>query len=148
MSVSRFRAPTSFGSTGENVTSSGFRPNSNLSRYAIELLSLPPLHGTTQSHAPVFDRYGDIRPIGLGEEGLYHRGTRFLSGLGLRIAGERPLLLGSTARGDNSRLAIDLTNPDVMLGDRMLRTSTVHVSRTKVLWAAACHERPRHKARR
>ena len=89
----------------------------------------------------VFDRFGDIRPIGLGEEGLYHRGTRFLSALGLRIAGERPLLLGSTARGDNSRLAIDLTNPDVMVGDRMLRTSTIHVSRTKVLWAAACHER-------
>ena len=30
----------------------------------------------------VFDRYGDIRPIGLGEEGLYHRGTRFLSAPG------------------------------------------------------------------
>src|SRR5918994_1125681 len=51
----------------------------------------------------VFDRYGDVRPVGLGEEGLYHRGTRFLSGLGIRIAAERPLLLGSTARGDNSR---------------------------------------------
>ena len=89
----------------------------------------------------VFDRHGDIRPIGLGEEGLYHRGTRFLSAMGLRLAGERPLLLGSTARGDNSRLAIDLTNPDVMVGDRMLRTGTIHVSRTKVLWAAACHER-------
>ena len=89
----------------------------------------------------VFDRHGDVRPIGLGEEGLYHRGTRFLSTLGLRIAGERPLLLGSTARGDNSRLAIDLTNPDVMVGDHMLRTGTIHISRTKVLWAAACHER-------
>ena len=89
----------------------------------------------------VFDRYGDIRPIGLGEEGLYHSGTRFLSAMGILIAGERPLLLGSTARGDHSRLAIDLTNPDVIVGDRMLRTGTIHVSRTKVLWAAACHER-------
>jgi glycogen debranching enzyme len=89
----------------------------------------------------VFDRYGDIRPIGLGEEGLYHRGTRFLSAMGIRLAGERPMLLGSTARGDNSRLAIDLTNPDVMVGDRLLRAGTVHVSRTKVLWAATCHER-------
>ena len=89
----------------------------------------------------VFDRYGDIKPIGLGEEGLYHRGTRFLSALGIRLAGERPLLLGSTARGDNSRLAIDLTNPDVMVGDRLLRSGTIHVSRTKVLWAATCHER-------
>ena len=89
----------------------------------------------------VFDRYGDIRPIGLGEEGVYHRGTRFLSGLWLRIDGERPLLLGSTARGDNSRLAVDMTNPDMMLGRRSLRTGTIHISRTKVLWEGVCHER-------
>ncbi len=31
----------------------------------------------------VFGRHGDIRPIGLGE-GIYHRGTRFLSGLASR----------------------------------------------------------------
>ena len=88
----------------------------------------------------VFDRFGDIRPIGLGEEGLYHRGTRFLSALGLRIAGERPLLLGSTARGDNSRLAIDLTNPDVMVGAACCgraRSTLPHEG----AWAAACHER-------
>ena len=89
----------------------------------------------------VFDRYGDIRPIGLGEEGVFHRGTRFLSGLWLRIHGERPLLLGSTARDDSSRVAVDLTNPDIVLGRRSLRTGTIHISRTKVLWDGACHER-------
>jgi len=89
----------------------------------------------------VFDRHGDIRPIGLSEEGLYHRGTRFLSALILRIGDERPLMLGSTTRGDNSRLAIDLTNPDMLLGAERLRSGTVHISCTKVLWAAACHER-------
>ena len=61
----------------------------------------------------VFDRHGDISPQGLGEEGIYHRGTRHLSGLQLRLAGHRPLLLGSTARRDNSRLAFDLTNSDL-----------------------------------
>src|SRR3954447_24184191 len=35
-------------------------------------------HGDTFG---VFDHYGDIRPIGLSEEGLYHEGTRFLSRL-------------------------------------------------------------------
>ncbi|MEO7295049.1 MAG: amylo-alpha-1,6-glucosidase [Candidatus Limnocylindria bacterium] len=89
----------------------------------------------------VFDRHGDVRPIGLSEEGLYHRGTRFLSALILRLADERPLLLGSTTRGDNSRLAIDLTNPDMLVGEQRLRSGTIHISRTKVLWAAACHER-------
>ena len=89
----------------------------------------------------VFDRYGDIRPVGLGEEGVFHEGTRFLSSLSLVLSGERPLLLGSTAKRDNSRLAIDLTNPDLTVGGRTLRNGILHISRTKVLWAAACHER-------
>src|SRR5918992_1294195 len=28
----------------------------------------------------IFDAHGDIRPQGLGEDGIYHRGTRHLSG--------------------------------------------------------------------
>lgn len=89
----------------------------------------------------IFDRYGDITPVGLGEEGIFHLGTRFLSALGLQIADERPLLLGSTARRDNSRVAVDLTNPDMTLHGRPLRSGTIHISRTKVLWDATCHER-------
>jgi glycogen debranching enzyme len=89
----------------------------------------------------VFDRHGDIRPEGLGEEGIYHRGTRHLSGLQLRLAGHRPLLLGSTARSDNSRLTFDLTNTHLGHGDRGLPHSSVHLSRSKVLWDGVCHER-------
>ena len=88
----------------------------------------------------IFDRWGDILPAG-GEEGLFHRGTRHLSGYRLRVGGERPLLLGSTTRHDNSRLTTDLANPDMVIEDRPLRAGTVHLSRTKVLWAGACHER-------
>jgi len=90
----------------------------------------------------IFDRLGDIRPIGLrSEEGIYHAGTRHLSGLRLRLGQELPLLLGSTARRDNSRLAIDLTNPDMQLDGGYLRSGTIHLSRIKVLWDATCHER-------
>jgi glycogen debranching enzyme len=89
----------------------------------------------------IFDRWGDIKPVGLGEEGLYHRGTRHLSGLRLRVGDERPLLLGSTTRRDNSRLTIDLANPDMTVDGQLLRSGTIHLSRMKVLWAAACHER-------
>src|SRR5918999_255805 len=89
----------------------------------------------------IFDRWGDIKPVGLGEEGLFHRGTRHLAGLRLRIGDDRPLLLGSTTRHDNSRLTIDVTNPDMVIDGRPLRAGTVHLSRTKVLWAGACHER-------
>jgi glycogen debranching enzyme len=89
----------------------------------------------------VFDRHGDIRPDGLGEEGIYHRGTRHLSSLRLQLAGHRPLLLGSTARSDNSRLAFDLTNTDLGHGQRGLSHGSIHLERSKVLWDGACHER-------
>src|SRR5918911_1523488 len=48
----------------------------------------------------VFDHYGDIKPAGLGEEGLYHEGTRFLSCLVLQLGRDRPLMLSSTVQED------------------------------------------------
>ncbi len=51
----------------------------------------------------VFDDLADIQPVGLGQQGLYHRGTRFLSRLELRVADSRPLLLSSTVKEDNER---------------------------------------------
>jgi hypothetical protein len=47
-------------------------------------------HGDTFA---VFDHYGDIKPGGLGEEGLYHESTRFLSCLLLELEGRRPFFL-------------------------------------------------------
>lgn len=90
----------------------------------------------------VFDQYGDIRPLHASDEGIYHEGTRFLSGLQLRLAGQRPLLLSSTAKRDNSRVAVDLTNPDIGTeeGGRIGHGS-VYVARTKVLWDGQCQER-------
>src|SRR5437016_10042316 len=70
-------------------------------------------HGDTFA---VFDRYGDVRPTGLKEEGLYHEGTRFLSCLLLGLEDERPLFLSSTVKEENDLLAVDLTNPDVSEG--------------------------------
>ncbi|MDQ2941773.1 MAG: amylo-alpha-1,6-glucosidase [Chloroflexota bacterium] len=90
----------------------------------------------------VFDQYGDIRPVHASDEGIYHEGTRFLSGLQMRLAGQRPLLLSSTAKRDNSRVAVDLTNPDIGTeqGGRIGHGS-VYVARTKVLWDGQCQER-------
>ena len=39
-------------------------------------------HGETFG---LFDHYGDIHPHGLGEQGVYHEGTRFLSKFNLRV---------------------------------------------------------------
>lgn len=92
----------------------------------------------------VFDRYGDIRPLGLGEQGIYHEGTRFLSRLELRLGSNRPLLLSSTVKDDNTLLAVDLTNPDVDVeGEVVVPRGTLHIFRSKFLWRAVCYERLR-----
>src|SRR5215813_10150348 len=68
-------------------------------------------HGETFA---VFDHYGDIKPGGLGEEGLYHEGTRYLCCLLLQMEGGRPFFLSSTVRDENDQLAVALTNPDLL----------------------------------
>ncbi|HEX2141925.1 MAG TPA: amylo-alpha-1,6-glucosidase [Candidatus Limnocylindria bacterium] len=101
-------------------------------------------HDQVLKHAEsfaVFDRHGDVQASGLGEEGIYHLGTRHVSSLQLLMAGRRPLLLGSTAQRDNSRLAVDLTNGDVGDGADRIPHSSVHLSRTKVLWDGVLYER-------
>ncbi|HXG31519.1 MAG TPA: amylo-alpha-1,6-glucosidase [Thermodesulfobacteriota bacterium] len=98
-------------------------------------------HGETFA---IFDRYGDIQPIGLGEQGIYHEGTRFLSRLELRIGKDRPLLLSSTVKEDNALLAVDLTNPDIYLNGRVLiPRGTLHIFRARFLWQGVCYERLR-----
>jgi glycogen debranching enzyme len=88
----------------------------------------------------VFDQYGDIQPLGLGEEGLYFEGTRFLNCCKLTLNGRQPLFLSSTVVEDNSLLTVDLTNPDLKAGDQViLNRETVHILRTCFLWGATCY---------
>lgn len=92
----------------------------------------------------VFDHFGDVRPVGLAEEGLYHEGTRYLSALVLRLGDVRPLFLSSTVREDNALLTVDLTNPDLLgAGGESIPRGSVHLLRTKFLWQGACYERLR-----
>src|SRR5262249_36665181 len=91
----------------------------------------------------VFDRFGDIAPVGIGDLGLFHEGTRFLSRLSLRVAGERPLILSSTVTEDNTRLVVNLTNPDLTDGEMPARRGTLHISRELLLWQGTCYQRLR-----
>ena len=90
----------------------------------------------------VLDSSGDIGTEKDTPEGLFYRDTRFLSHFELRIDGKRPLLLSSVALEDKSALAVDLTNPDIPLGeDEKLPRDTIFIERTKFLWQAVCYER-------
>ena len=92
----------------------------------------------------VLDHHGDVRPVGMKEQGLFHEGTRFLSCLILRLGRGEPLFLSSTVKEDNALLAVDLTNPDIRDGDQLvIPRGTVHLFRGMFLWEGACHQRIR-----
>jgi glycogen debranching enzyme len=100
-------------------------------------------HGDTFA---VFDHYGDVKPGGLGEEGLYHEGTRYLSCLLLELEGGRPFFLGSTVRNENDQLAAALTNPDLLReGKVWAALGTLHLALRKFLWRGVCYQQLRVK---
>jgi len=77
----------------------------------------------------VFDRHGDIESVGLGQQGLYHEGTRFLSHLLFKLGNARPFLLNSTIKEDNLLFVVNLTNPDVYrAGKIVLSRGTLHIT--------------------
>jgi glycogen debranching enzyme len=77
----------------------------------------------------------------VGQEGLYHEGTRFLSRLLFKLGNARPFLLNSVVTEDNSLFVVNLTNPDVyQRGQLMLPRGTLHITRTKLLRESRCHE--------
>src|SRR6201984_290953 len=89
----------------------------------------------------IFDRGGDIQPVGFGQQGIFHNETRHLSRLEMRLCGFRPLLLSSTMREDNILFAIDLTNPDIQLySGASLPRGTVHIYRSKFLTDLVCYD--------
>ena len=100
-------------------------------------------HGDTFA---VFDQFGDIKPGGLGEEGIYHHGTRYLSCLLLELDGGRPFFLGSTIRDENDQLAIALTNPDLRFDGKVrFPLGTLHLAMKKFLWQGICYQQLRVK---
>jgi glycogen debranching enzyme len=89
----------------------------------------------------MFDEFGDVVELEHSPTGLFHFDTRFLSRLYFTLEGHRPLILSSTVQPDNLTLDVDLTNPDMFQGDRLvLAKDTFHVARAKFLWEASCHE--------
>ena len=92
----------------------------------------------------VFDANGDVRSAANIQQGIYHRETRHLSNLVLRLDGRPFQLLGSAVKDRNSYLAVDLTNLDATIGDEVaLQRDSIHFFRSNFIWQNACYERLR-----
>ena len=90
----------------------------------------------------VLDSHGDIGASAGGPDGLFNADTRYLARLELVLDQVQPLLLGSNLRDDNSALTVDLTNPDVYRGGRIvLPKDMLHIVRTVFLWRGTAYQR-------
>lgn len=90
----------------------------------------------------IFDRSGDIEPVGFGQQGIFHKESRHLSWLELLLCGTRPLLLSSTIREDNVLFAVDLTNPDLNVSSEdFIPRGTLHIYRRKFLIDGVVYDR-------
>jgi glycogen debranching enzyme len=96
-------------------------------------------HGHTFA---VFDPRGDIVAATGCADGIYHRDTRYLSRLELRLNDAPLLLLSSNVQEDNVVLTVDLSNPDLGTDKRnLLRGERIHLNRRKHIWQNSCYER-------
>jgi glycogen debranching enzyme len=90
----------------------------------------------------VLDIRGDIGTPFVGSSGLFHEDTRYLSRLELLLNDKPPLLLGSNLRDDNTAFFVDLTNPDLIDGQRlMMEKDRVHILRTIFIWGDTAYQR-------
>jgi glycogen debranching enzyme len=89
----------------------------------------------------VFNRFGDIEPLGLGQHGIFFQGTRHLSEWVLSLWDARPLLLSSTVKADNFAFTADLANVDVSENHHVgIPRGTLHVVRSRFLWQEVVYE--------
>jgi glycogen debranching enzyme len=90
----------------------------------------------------VFNPHGDIgtrRNESL--QGIYHKGTRFINKLQLRLNGQCAVLLGSTIKEQNEMLAVDLTNPQMTDGaGHLIPHGRIHLLRSKFIRDGGCYE--------
>lgn len=89
------------------------------------------------NHADTFaviDHWGDIGPGARGWQGIYHRDTRHVSRLRVRVNGRLPVLLTSTVTDDNLTLVAEQTN----VAAAGLPRSVLHLRRQAVIHDGRC----------
>src|SRR5919109_390386 len=91
----------------------------------------------------VTDRYGTLPEGNTAALGLYHRDTRFLSGLDLVVEGLEPVLLHSSTERNYSQI-VEMTYPfEAIDREGVHRKENVSVQRFRVLADGSLHERIR-----
>ena len=89
----------------------------------------------------VFDRLGDTQTSGMGEQGLFYDGMRYLSEFSVNLWNERPMLLSSTVATNNFLFTADAANLDVFRqGSVDIHRGVLHVVRSRFLWRDSCFE--------
>ncbi len=90
----------------------------------------------------LLDKMGEAGVPDINEQGLYHAGTRYLSGWELLIEGNNPMLLNSTMKEDNSVMLVQMTTPDLKLqSGACVAHGTLHIFRSIIVYESAFHER-------
>ncbi len=88
----------------------------------------------------VSDRAGDFPAHFEGELGFYHRGTRYLRWLEIRLNGARPLLLGAEVSPANDQILVALTNAELRTQDASVPPNTVYIDRLLSITGPTLHE--------
>lgn len=90
----------------------------------------------------LLDKLGEAGGPDTNEQGLYHAGTRYLSGWELLVEGNKPMLLNSTMKEDNSVMLVQMTTPDLKLrSGECVAHGTLHIFRSIIVYESAFHER-------
>ena len=90
----------------------------------------------------IFNAFGNIDVELNPEEGLYYKGTRFLSKFKFKIFEECPILLSASLKEDNTLFTSDLTNPDLYFQDNLLvPKGSIHIFRSRFLYENCCYEK-------
>ena len=98
-----------------------------------ELAELPRLVLKRDEAFLVADRRGDVPGLPGAPFGFYVEGTRFLSQLELRVAGERPVLLHAEVDRAAVQIVAELTNPELVLEGRRAPAGVLRLSRLLTL---------------
>lgn len=90
----------------------------------------------------IFDAYGNIDVNLNPEEGIYYKGTRFLSKFKFQLFQECPILLSASVKEDNTLFTSDLTNPALKIKDNLLiPKGSLHLFRSRFLYENCCYEK-------